>query len=165
MLWLNSGVMKLINEAAGWWSPGEFCFHPVQTKWYLECYEIMARGDWPVDPNRVRSETLSPHGYFETPEAVWIEFLPRFQSTERDGELAIDLYAYQKELGRLAQIYNCSYDKIGKRARRVVKYISGLDRKETTYREYYQHKRSGCPMPKAKHREWEFPPKENLGGG
>jgi len=154
-----------INVSAGWWSPGEFCFHPVQTVWYLECYEIMARGDWPVDPNRVRSEQISPHGYFETPIAVWIDFLPRFQATGRDGEMAVDYYAYQKDDGRLAQIYHCRYDLVGKRIRRVVKYISGKYRRESSYWEFIHHKGKAFRHPKLNVGSSLKSIKENLGGG
>jgi len=150
-----------INPYAGFWLPGEFIFLYQQVEWYIECYEVMARGDWPIDPFRVRSETLSPHGYFETPIAVWLDFLPRFQATGRDGEMAVDFYCYQKDEGRLAQIYNCRYDQVGKRIRRVVRYISGKDRKDISYREFCQHRRPGFPHSKATHRNFTKHSKEN----
>jgi len=131
----------VINESAGWWSPGEFCFHPAQTVWYFECYEVMARGDWPLDPFRVRSETLSPHAYFETPIAVWIEFQPRFNSTGIDGEMAILKYAYQMDYSRIALLCGCDYSEVDDKIERAIKYISTKRRRKVSYWRYCNHAR------------------------
>lgn len=156
--------MNEVSSNAGWWAPGQITFTKEQVEFLLIYYELISQGNWPGDPFKIQAETLSPHAYFEAIVCVWMDFIPRFQATGRDGEMAVDFYAYQKDEGRLAQIYNCQYDLVGKRIRRAIRYISGKDRKDISYREFCQHRRHGFPHSEAKHRNFTKHSKENLGG-
>lgn len=159
----DKGHKKEIDPFKGWWLPGDFIFHPEQVKWYVACYEIMCMGSWPKDPCDVRSEQISPIAYFENPEAVWMEFLPRFKSTGRDGEMAIDFYCYQKDSSRLAEIYNLDRREVEERVIQVITYISGLKRKDRSYSEHFGHRKTGARAHYEQSARWRKKHKRKFG--
>lgn len=131
-----------MDEIKSWYSPGEIRFSKLQIEWMLMNHEEISNGQWPKDPFGVRSEQLSPHGYFEAGIEVWMEFEPRLKATGRDGEMAIDFYCYQKDEARLAHIYKCYLNQVSERIGNAVKYISGKSRKRRTYQEFLQHRKA-----------------------
>ena len=130
-----------MDDIKSWYSTGEIRFSKLQVEWMLMNFELLNIGQWPKDPFGVRSEQLAPHAYFENPIEVWMEFMPRLQATNRDGEMAVDFYCYQKDEARLAHIYGCYLNQVSEKIGHAVKYISGKSRKTRTYQEFISHRR------------------------
>jgi len=131
-----------MDDIKSWYSPGEIKFYRSQVEWMLMHYNLICIGLWPADPFGVRSEQLSPHGYFEAGIEVWMEFEPRLKATGRDGEMAVDFYCYQKDEARLAHIYGCYLNQVNEKVGHAVKYMSGKSRKRRTYQEFLQHRKA-----------------------
>ena len=131
--------MKEIDCTRSWWPPGDIIFCPEQVVWLLENYELISQCIWPREPNDVRSQTLSPHAYFESPTAVWIEFMPRFQATGRDGEMAIQRYAYKLDNSRISQLVGCKRDEVDNRIARAIEYMATRKRRKRSYWRFCNH--------------------------
>ena len=157
--------MNQINPYAGYWTPGQFIFLKEQVKWYMENFELMRTGNWPLDPNNVRSENLSPHAYFELITGIWMEFSTRLETTGRDGKIAISHYAYQMEDGDIAELTGCEYGKVKSKYGRAVAYMASRKRRERSYDDFCNHPRhKRPPVFSYNDRRDNKNIKENLGG-
>lgn len=111
-----------------------------QVKWLLEIVPLLRNGWWPESEDCQGGH--SRRAYWQTPIEVAIELDARLEKTGLDGAMAEGRYTLAKSYESLSRQYNLDHEYVERRIRRVIVYMSGWRRKNRTYKQWIEHRRS-----------------------
>jgi len=132
------------GTAVEWFSPRECIFDSQQVKWILVHLELLKAGYWPPDPSGregIKTHKKTKRAYFEVPVEIATEVEVRLEETGRDGLLCLTFYHGNIGQDKIAHYGAMPVEEVGERISRVIRYISGWNRKRRTYEEFVKHKK------------------------
>jgi len=119
--------------------PWEIHFSQWQTRWMLKPghWNIIKEGKWPfsIKEDVMSRAGVSHHAAFEMISMVKVELEMRLESVGKDGFLCLARYYDEYEDERIARMFNVPYERVRKRIKRAMRYISGR-RKSVAYSQW-----------------------------
>jgi hypothetical protein len=138
-----------MSETEQWWSQGDIRFSCRQCRWLVSVLAVLHEGHWPRNPLNpgyidppYRKKDPGRHASFEGPEMVAAEIETRMEACGLDGCLVEAFYGWNKDPRSLTRYFHMDERELAKRAARCVRYMSGWNRKRTTYREFVNHRKT-----------------------
>ena len=133
-----------------YWSPKQISFTKPQVKWLISFLPLLRNGEYLPDPREsgytdqgIKSRQFKPGAKWETAAGIAAEIDTRIQRAGADGLMMEFLYAFEPEdenfiIEHMAQALNIGRKEVAQRIRNALYYVSGADRKRTSYTRYVQ---------------------------
>ncbi len=119
--------------------PWQINYSQWQIRWLLKPghWNFIKVGQWPfsIQDDVMSRAGVSHHAAFEMISLVKVELEMRLESVGKDGYLCLARYYNEYEDERIARMFNVPYERVRKRIKRAMVYISGK-RKRITYSEW-----------------------------
>jgi hypothetical protein len=127
-----------------WWAPRDIRFSLEQVKWLVGYLPLLREGKWPSDTSvQVESErtgsgnSVKSRAPFESAAMVAAELDQRITACGLDGWLVKAVFGWGEDSVSLG----ISDEELYRRVGHCLKYVSGWQRKKTTYREFIGHRK------------------------
>jgi len=106
--------------------------------WLIENLETLRQGEWPTGGNNcnVSRKQRTNRAYFETPVIILAEIESRLEATGQDGVMCKLFFCLGEPELIIAKQFNIPADKVERRIRRALNYMSGWRRKTLPYRKW-----------------------------
>lgn len=133
-----------------WWPPDKITFHHRQILFLIKNLPQLREGCWPANPAGSgyidlpmvkKGKTRSHKSYFEIPTGIATEVEARLEKCGIDGLLLEAIECWGKSEQSLAKHLGMPVWSIRKRANNALRYVSGLNRKNQSYKEFISHRK------------------------
>lgn len=133
-----------------WWSPGEITFRHRQMLWLIEHLPELREGQWPANPVGSgyidlplvrKGKARSRKAYFEIPTTIVAEVEVRLEKCGIDGLILLATECWGESEQSLAKYLGIPPWSVRKRANNALRYISGWERKNQSYKEFLHHRK------------------------
>ena len=131
-----------------WYNPRSIRFTRAQVKWLISQLPLLRNGSYPRNPKEsgyvdtgIKSKQFKAGASFEVPAGIAAELDIRIQRAGVDGLMLEFLYAFDPDdevfiIEHMAQALNLGRKEVSQRIRNALYYVSGSNRKATTYNKY-----------------------------
>jgi len=142
----DSPLSSLYSNGA-WYPPHQITFRPEHMIFLIKHLPLLQEGRYPPDPIGtgyvdapiVRRGTKHK-SYFEAPAQLAAELEARLEQCGQDGLILEAVVCWGKTTEYLMRAFNCDERKLAKRINSALAYISGWKRKQSSYKNFVQHK-------------------------
>lgn len=136
-----------------WYSPHSIRFSKSQVKWLIPLLPMLRNGEYPPNPTvtgyveQSGKPQFRPGARFETPAGLAAELDIRIQRAGLDGLLLELLYSGDPDdelfiIQHIALALGEDIERVEKRLKQALTYISGDGRKERSYKQWIGHRKS-----------------------
>lgn len=133
-----------------WYNPRNIRFTRAQVRWLIPHLPLLRNGSYPRNPKLsdsgytdtgIKSKQFKAGAAFEVPAGIAAELDIRIQRAGVDGLMLEFLYAFEPAdelfvIEHIAQCLNLEKGEVQQRIRNALYYVSGKDRKTTSYSKY-----------------------------
>lgn len=134
----------VLHTNGTWYPIGQITFRPEHMIFLIKSLPLLQEGHYPRNPigtGYTDSKILIKRGrhtaYFEHPVQLAAEVETRLEQCGPDGLLLEALYAWGKRTKYLMNAFRCNEYQLRKRIKSALWYISGWERKQIPYREFW----------------------------
>ena len=113
-------------------------------------WNLIKINQWPfsIQDDVMSRAGVSHHAAFEMISLVKVELEMRLESVGKDGFLCMARYYNEYEDERIARMFGIPYERVSRRIKRAMRYMSGRGRKQITYDEWIKNGWKEKPIPK-----------------
>lgn len=133
-----------------WFSPGEITFRREHMLFLINHLPELRDGFYPPNPKetgyvdpKVMTSQMFKGAYFETPAGLAAEVDARLSKCGIDGLMVEARYCWEKSEESLAKCLGLPTPTVFQRIANALRFISGWERKQRSYREFTRHKKVG----------------------
>lgn len=132
--------------------PWQINYSQRQIRWLLKDghWSLIKVGQWPfsIQDDVMSRAGVSHHAAFEMISLVKVELEMRLESVSKnkDGDMCVARYNNEYEDERIARMLNVPYERVRKRIKRAMRYMSGR-RKRCSYSEWINNGWRETPNP------------------
>lgn len=126
------------------YAPHEIHFTVSQIVWLLKNLSLLKDGRWPPGDSDdiLTRKGIKGRSYFEIPAVISAEVEIRLKRLGDDGFIIRDRFCHDEDVRTLSRKYHLFIEDVKSRISRGLRYMSGEARKQISYKEFTNHRKS-----------------------